>query len=204
MPPPHHNHGKRQHSVSPQKPARKRGRGGGQRGRGHGQGSGRAKAAISQGETEDVDGGSPDTAKSDDEELKVDEDDEIFTSARWTDEERSTLFSYYLGPEADDMFKQLKSNAKYARGKVGPFSSGDDHGVLMSNVRHRVPCSVENIQPRLSRDSIYAHMICLHTFSHSRNSLAVEVMGMRTQMTMMLKTTTLSSALPLCGRQAVQ
>lgn len=55
------------------------------------------------------------------EEQKSDDDvkgDEIFASAWWTGEECDPLFSYYLGPEADDVFQQLKSNAKYAHGKV--------------------------------------------------------------------------------------
>ena len=55
------------------------------------------------------------------EEQKSDDDvqgDEIFASAWWTNEEQDALFSYYLCPEADDVFQQLKSNAKYAHGKV--------------------------------------------------------------------------------------
>jgi hypothetical protein len=30
---------------------------------------------------------------------------------RWTDDERTTLFDYYLGPESDEVFEKLKLNA---------------------------------------------------------------------------------------------
>jgi len=63
----------------------------------------------------DINADTPEKSKSGDEELK---DDKVFASTRWTDQERDIIFVYYLGPEADSIFKQLKSNAKYAHGKV--------------------------------------------------------------------------------------
>lgn len=42
---------------------------------------------------------------------------EGFANARWTDEERTILLNYYLGPESDE-FKGLKMNALHANKKV--------------------------------------------------------------------------------------
>jgi hypothetical protein len=119
------NINKHDHSLSPQKP-KKRARGGGPRSRG-GWGSrggrggaGRGSAAKSDDpvkETEDpsaVDGKGNNMA----DKIEIIEDDEVFANTRWTDDERTMLFEYYLGPESDDIFEKLKNNVTYAHKKV--------------------------------------------------------------------------------------
>ncbi|KIL55498.1 hypothetical protein M378DRAFT_17904 [Amanita muscaria Koide BX008] len=110
------NISKRNLSLSPQKP-KKRTRGGGpgsrggHRGRG-GQGATRGSANVKNSdpvkETEDQSVFS----------VEIIEDDEVFANTRWTDDERTTLFEYYLGPESDEVFDKLKNNAIYAHKKA--------------------------------------------------------------------------------------
>ena len=115
-PPSQPNISKRDHSLSPQKP-KKRARGGargrGGRGSRRGQGVGRHLNSVIKGE---------DSAK-EKEEIEIIEDDEVFVNTRWTDDDRSILFEYYLGPESDEVFEKLKINAKIAHKKVSNLNS---------------------------------------------------------------------------------
>jgi len=128
MPPAQPNGSKREISLSPEKP-KKCGQGGGLgscggwgscggRGGQGGQGSqgisarsGDQKESGGQGTAEGENDGTQD-------EIEIIEDDDVFTNTRRTDDERSVLFEYYLGTEADDVFDKLKSNATCAHEKV--------------------------------------------------------------------------------------
>ncbi|KAF8220103.1 hypothetical protein L208DRAFT_1382768 [Tricholoma matsutake] len=129
LPPSLPNISKCDHSLSPQKPKkcardggpRSRGGRGSHGGQGAGQGgAGRGSVAKSNDpakEMEDrstVDGKGNNTA----DKIEIIEDDEVFANMRWTDDERTMLFEYYLKPESDEIFEKLKNNATYAHKKA--------------------------------------------------------------------------------------
>ena len=131
-PPPQPNINKRDLSLSPQKP-KKRIRGGGpgsRGGRGSRGGKGSARGGASRGSAKSGDPASemvdPSTLDNNgvkaEAKIEIIEDDKVFANTRWTDDERSMLFEYYLGTESDEAFEKLKSNATYAHKKVGFFS----------------------------------------------------------------------------------
>ncbi|KAG6818384.1 hypothetical protein H0H93_005416 [Arthromyces matolae] len=88
---------KREHSVSPQKPTKKA----------------RGKATGRSGQTKSDVAGSTKSPK-----YVPDDKDEVFANSRWSDEDRTTLFNFYLGPESDAMYERLKVNANYAHKKA--------------------------------------------------------------------------------------
>jgi hypothetical protein len=91
------------------------------------------------------------------------DDDDIFLNARWTDDERTTLFEYYLGPEADKIFDKLKSNASHTHEKVVSaavlsllLSNSNLLGIKKGSER-KIQCrgNQRTVQPRLRH--IYVH-----------------------------------------------
>ncbi|KIL57041.1 hypothetical protein M378DRAFT_1031598 [Amanita muscaria Koide BX008] len=125
--PPPPNVNKRDHSLSPKKP-KKRGRGGGPGsrggrgsygGRGGFRGPGSVKSNDQVKETEVTE-----TAK-----VEIIEDDEVFTNSRWTDDDRTALFEYYLGPESDEIYEKLKINASRVHEKASKVLLGGKYSV---------------------------------------------------------------------------
>ena len=90
------------------------GRGGQGAGRG---GAGRCSAAKSDDPTKEIEDPSAVNGKGNNTADKI-EIIEGFANTRWTDDERTILFNYYLGPESDEVFKGLKMNATHAHKKV--------------------------------------------------------------------------------------
>ena len=120
-PPSQPNISKHDLSLSPQKP-KKRVRGGGPRGRGRGsrggQGAGRGSSSTKgKNPAKDIEDPSAKREKKMADEIEIIEDDEVFVNAKWTDDDRTILFEYYLGPESE-VFEKLKINAMYAHKKV--------------------------------------------------------------------------------------
>ncbi|KAF8229101.1 hypothetical protein L208DRAFT_1379060 [Tricholoma matsutake] len=50
--------------------------------------------------------------------IEIIEDDEVLANTRWTDDECTMLFEYYLGCESDEIFEKLKNNAMYTHKKA--------------------------------------------------------------------------------------
>ena len=126
-PPPRPNINKRDLSLSPQKP-KKRTRGGGlgiRGGRGSRGGKGSARGGAPRGGDPASEMVGPSTLDENGDKavakIEIIEDDEVFANTRWTDDERTVLFEYYLGTESDGVFEKLKSNATYTHKKVGLF-----------------------------------------------------------------------------------
>lgn len=99
------------------------GRGGQGAGRG---GAGRCSAAKSDDPTKEIEDPSAVNGKGNNTAVKIEGNNtavkieiiEGFANTRWTDDERTILFDYYLGPESDEVFKGLKMNATHAHKKV--------------------------------------------------------------------------------------
>ena len=126
-PPPRPNINKRDLSLSPQKP-KKRTRGGGlgiRGGRGSRGGKGSARGGAPRGGDPASETVGPSTLDENGDKavakIEIIEDDEVFANTRWTDDERTVLFEYYLGTESDGVSEKLKSNATYTHKKVGLF-----------------------------------------------------------------------------------